>query len=308
MMRPVFDEDAIESTRDFFNNFVSGRGSVPAVRIGNQPYGILPTTAFSRIRWMFANESPISGSVRVPRNSRRFLTRLYEILRLIDNDWAELVKQVSYVGKPFDNEGKPSNAHKVLLDILGLHSGSVEYYQRYAESLNDLVNRLGLQGVSDEFESVVIQSGMEFLQKLGYQNDKAPDILEKLFLFSQNLLKGPVIDDRPLSETDLIRVYTPDNKNYIQWLIDAATTSLDRLTQESGFIDNKSPTALLYIFLRHALIQGYWDSSIRVHLNAEILSTQELVNVYKEPNFIHVSDRAETSESRWQYLYKTEPR
>lgn len=55
-------------------------------------------------------------------------------------------------------------------------------------------------------------------------------------------------------------------------------------------------------------MQGYWDSSIRVHLNAEILSTQELASVFKEPSFIHISDRAETSESRWQYLYKTEPR
>jgi hypothetical protein len=98
------------------------------------------------------------------------------------------------------------------------------------------------------------------------------------------------------------------NRNYIQWLIDAANTSLDTLNQETGFIDNRSPTALLYILLRHALTQGYWDTSIRTHLNAEILSAQELTSVYKEPNFIHISDRAETSESRWQYLYKTEPR
>lgn len=309
MMRPVFNEDTIESTRWFFNRFVSGRGPIPAVRIGSQPYGILPTTVFSRLRWVFADESPIFGTIGVSIGNRRFLARLYEILHLVDQDWTEMVKGVSYVGKPLDALGKPADAHKTLLDILGLHSGSVEYYQRYAESLDHLFNRLSLAGVAPEsFATGLIQRGMALLEKLGYRGREVPDILKKFFLSSQNLLKGPVIDDRPLSESNLIRSYTPDNRNYIQWLIDAANTSLDTLNQETGFIDNRSPTALLYILLRHALTQGYWDTSIRTHLNAEILSAQELISVYQEPNFIHISDRAETSESRWQYLYKTEPR
>lgn len=315
MMRPVFDEGTIKDTRDFFNNFVSGRGAIPAVRIGNQPYGILPTTAFSRISWMDIDADPLPGIIPVPRARRRFLAGLYKVLRLVDDDWAKLVKDVSYVGKSLDSAGNPVDAHQILLDILGLHSGSVEYYQRYAESLEHLFNWLIIvflnfgirQSILDLLGRVLIQQGMDLLRKLGYREEATPEVLEKFFLGSQNLLKGAVIDDRPLSETDLIRAYTADNKNYIQWLIDAASTSLDRLNQESGFIDNKSPTALLYIFLRHALVQGYWDSSIRVHINAEILST-ELASVYKEPSFIHISDRAETSESRWQYLYKTEPR
>ncbi|OUL36555.1 hypothetical protein BV375_00035 [Nostoc sp. 106C] len=299
MMRSVFDQNAIESTRSFFNRFVSGRGPIPAVRIGGQPYGILPTTVFSRIRWVFAEQSSIFGT-----NISRFLARFYEILRLIDQDWTEWVEAVSFVGKPGD-------AHQTLLDILALNSGSVEYYQRYAESWEDLFNRLKLEGRFVSIAEILIdyiQRGKNLLRKLGYERAQNPDILEKIFLSSQNLLKGPVIDDRPLSETDLIRAYTPDGGNYIQWLIDAANTSLDTLNQETGFIDQRSPTALLYILLRHALIQGYWDTSIRVHLNAEILSTRDLVRVYKEPSFIHISSAAATSESRWQYLYKTEPR
>jgi hypothetical protein len=319
MMQPVFDEDTIENTRYFFNNFVSGRGSIPAIRIGSQPYGILPTTVFSRMRWMSSEnrDAPILriGAVRDPRN---FLARLYEILKLVDNDWEELAKDVSHIGQPTDGSDKQPDAHKILLDILGLHSGSVEYYQRYAESLEHLFNWLIIILLSFGFREFtldllgrgLIQQGMDLLRKLGYQGEATPEVLEKFFLGSQNILKGPLIDDRPLSETDLIRPYTPDpdNKNYIQWLIDAAQTSLDQLTQETGFIDNKSPIALLYILLRHALIQGYWDTSIRTHIDAEIISVRDLSDVYKEPSFIHVSDRAETSESRWQYLYKTESR
>ena len=319
MMQPVFDRDTIESTRYFFNNFVSGRGSIPAIRIGSQPYGILPTTVFSRMRWMFSeNRDDRIFGIRAVRDPRNFLAHLYEILSLIDRDWEELAKGVSHVGTSLDSTGKPLDAHKTLLNILGLHSGSVEYYQRYAESLNYLFNWLiliqlsfGIRGFTLELLGRrLIQQGMDLLRKLGYRGEATPEVLEKFFLGSQNILKGPLIDDRPLSETDLIRPYTPnpDNKNYIQWLIDAAQTSLDTLTQETGFIDNKSPIALLYIFLRHALIQGYWDTSIRTHLNAEILSVRDLSDVYKEPSFIHVSNRAETSESRWQYLYKTDSR
>ena len=42
MMTPVFGDDAVEATRDFFTRYVSGRGALPALRIGGQPYGVLP--------------------------------------------------------------------------------------------------------------------------------------------------------------------------------------------------------------------------------------------------------------------------
>jgi hypothetical protein len=318
MMTPVFDQSTIESTRNFFNNFVSGRGSIPAVRIGSQPYGILPTTVFSRMSWMFPPRDGDNPNFRIEMVQDRsdFFRRLYELLSLVDRDWENLVKGVSYVGKPLDRNGLPADAHKILLDILGLHSGSVEYHQRYAESLNHLFNlrilttlRFGLRRFTPDLSSKqLIQEGMNLLKTLGYQGEVTPDVLKKFFLGSQNLLKGAVIDDRPLSETDLIRPYTPnpDNKNYIEWLIDAANTSLEKLNQQTGFIDNRSPTALLYILLQYALKQSYYDSSIRFHQRAGLISAQDLSSVYRESNFIHVSAQTQPSESRWQYLYKTE--
>ena len=38
-------------TRAFFNRFVIGRGTVPLVRVGRQPYGVLPATVWSRMAW-----------------------------------------------------------------------------------------------------------------------------------------------------------------------------------------------------------------------------------------------------------------
>lgn len=306
MMPPVFSDDTIESTRWFFNHFVSGRGIMPAIRIGSQPYGILPATPFSRLGWIEAdNWSPIARLPH-PENYRVFLRQLYHLLRRMSVDWREMAGRVARVGKPGD-------AHQILLDILGLHPASVEFHQRMAESLEHLFNRLNLDGLGGAFLAALIaagyvESGRQLLRKLGYEGEAMPEVLQKFFLTAQNKLKGPVIDDRPLSEIEVIRSYTDDGKNYIAWLIEAARTSLESIRLQQGFTENKAPTALLYILLRHALMQGYWDTSLRLHVEAELLPIENLAAVKREAPFVHVRAQAETSESRWAHLYKAEPR
>ncbi len=84
--------------------------------------------------------------------------------------------------------------------------------------------------------------------------------------------------------------------------------SLDTLREETGFTDNQSPQALLYLFLRHALMLGYYDTSYNFHRNAGFLSAPELLAMRTEPTFVHVAEAPGTSESRFGALYKTESR
>jgi hypothetical protein len=289
----------VAQTRWFFTNYVSGRGAVPALRIGHQPYGILPTTAFSRIRWL---DPPIELG---PIDARRaFLVQLLELLRAIDADWTTMSTQASFVGKPGD-------AHQLLLDIVGLHPGSVEFYSRYAESVSELYNLANLDGggpdFSDALQAIALQAaGVQLLQRLGYTGTELPDILQRVFVAESNQIDN-MIDDRPLSETSPVRAYTADGRNYIQWLVDAATESLDAVVAERNFTDDVSPQALLYLFLRHALMLGYFDTSYRLHRSAGVLTAAELAAMKPEPAFVHVADGA-ASESRFAALYKTEPR
>lgn len=51
MLHPIVGDDTIRRTREFFTRHVSARGTIPAIRIGRQPYGILPATPRSRLRW-----------------------------------------------------------------------------------------------------------------------------------------------------------------------------------------------------------------------------------------------------------------
>lgn len=298
MMQPVFDDRDIEVTRDFFNQFISGRGRVPAIKIGRQPYGILPTVAFSKLGWIKQNDN-----LRISRG-RNYLLELYTILKKIDEDWTPLLDQVSYVSKGGD-------AHQILLNALGLTASSLEFYQRTAESKEDLFNRFNLMGLGGTFLAAIISnwyltSGTALLKKHGYTADQIPDILNKFFLKSQNQLKGPLIDDRPLSETERLRAYTTDNKNYIQWLAEAAGAGHDALRKRKGFKEDKIPTALLYLMLHHSLDLGYVEVSLRLYHKAGLLNDEQLRLAKAEPAFLHISQKTKESESKWSRLYTKE--
>lgn len=312
MMAPVFSDKAINQTKSFFQRYVSGRGMIPAIRVGKQPYGILPATPFSRMKWLQVLPTSLSHTAFTTTflgSTLSYLQALYNVLRRMDSDWTKLLDKVSHVGKKGD-------AHQILLDIVGLHPASVEYYYRHTQSFAQIYNSLNLRGRGREFIALLrrenyLKSGMDLLAKYGYtaQEDKdIPDILKKFFFGRSDLLKGPLIDDIPLSESAPIRFYTEDDRNYIQWLIDAAKDSHDMLRKQNGFISDKPPNALLYLMLHHALDLGYLDASLRLHVAAGIFDTQQVHAAIKEPEFIHVRNAENDKGSRWQHLYRAEPR
>jgi hypothetical protein len=301
MMSPVLDQETIEGVRAFFNDHVLGRGAVPAIRIGRQPYGVLPTTAFSRVRW-FEDTSPDVGAV-----GNDLLAGLYLLLRRVEQHWSAFSGELLFVGKPADGQ----SPQQVLLDIIGHHAGSVEFHQRYAESLEHLVNQLKLEGLGGLFSALIlagyVRSGQDLLAELGYTGEQWPDILGKVFLGGQNTLLGDLVDDQPLSETARVRSYTSDDRNYLRWLRDAAGTSHDALRRQQGFTDDRRPTALLYLMLQHALDLSFHAASLELHVAAELLTRGAAAELRREAPFVHLAEAARESESKWSYLYKTEP-
>ncbi|MGJ4882845.1 hypothetical protein [Bradyrhizobium sp. HKCCYLRH3097] len=312
MLHPVFDDSTAERTRDFFVRHVSARGPMPTIRVGRQPYGILPATPRSRIQWIFAGSNVAVGAAHAPDDPElRFLTRLYQLLRKVEADLEPLMSRVSYIGKP------GGDRHQILLDVLGLHAGSVEFQQRFAESFKELYNRLAMQGAGGALVALLLAagyvgSGLDLLKQLGYtppEGIEVPDILEKLFLNAPNQLKGPLIDDRPLSETEQIRAYTAGGDNYIGWLIKAAATSHDALRLQQGF--TQRPNALLYLMLHHALDLSFVETSIRLFFNAGLIGETELKAARREPKFFQVEEAslavpAAAGGSRWRYLHRSD--
>jgi hypothetical protein len=301
LMSPVFSDDTVASARWFFTNHVGGRGALPTIRIGGQPYGVLPTTAFSRIAWL--TQDDLGKALPIRGNQLIFLAQLYALLRKIDSDWTAMSLNASWVGKAGD-------PHQILLDIIGLNPASVEFYSRYAETVAELWNLTNLADFGPSFAqafAALLQEvgASQLIAQLGY-GGTAPGILQQVF-DSDAALIPTVIDDRPLSETTLIRAYTDDGRNYLKWLLDASKTSLDALRLEQGFSGNQTPQTLLYLWARHALMLGYFDTSYFLYRTAGFLTPAQLAAMKPEPPFIHIDTSATQSESRFAALYKVEP-
>lgn len=294
-LQPILSPAVVAQTREFFLRHVSGRGPLPAVKIGRQPYGILPTTAFSRLAW---------PDPAAPRRT------LYNLLREAQKDWTTASAKVAHL------ENGSDDPHQRLLDILALHPTSAEYYQRYAQSVEDLYNRenLGaagptvLQALNEQLR--MPQPIRALLARFGYTvqdpQHPDPDLIRRLFVGTQYPLLGPLVDDRPLSETDPVRGYTPapDSRNYLRWLAEYARTDLEKVRLEDGFADGRPPAAILYLLLRHAVLLGWEDAGRRLAVAAGRPATS-----LADPLFIHVRTQRDgetqppASESRFRQLY-----
>ena len=221
----------------------------------------------------------------------------------MDKTWTELQSGVAYVGKEGD-------AHQILLDVLGLHPDSVELYKRYANSLRQIHNIYNARGFAHgdlfSYYPTSYAAAAALLSKYGYTinaENPEPAIFKKAFFNNNFILGGDRIDKVPNSEVDPIGTYTLDDKNYIGWLIEAAEDSHDRLRQQKDFINDKPPTALLYLLLHYALDLSYIDTCLKLHLSKGVMTADQVQQAYIEPDFIHIEENKET-ESRWKHLYK----
>ncbi|MFY0539281.1 hypothetical protein [Nannocystis pusilla] len=284
MMTPVFSDGHVEATRRFFLRHVSGRGPLPAVRVGRQPYGILPAMAFSQYQPSGDGPAPLTQS---------YLVKLHGVLTKMDVHWDTLAQAAAHVGTPVD-------AHKTLLDILGLHPGSVEYHQRYAQSLDMALERLKWQFGGGNWSALNDAGNLHkaFLSNpFGFNDPNArPPIVDKYFFEGSVLLQGPVVDDVPLSET------APLRRNYIEWLAESKFDAIRLNDLDNG----AAPTALLYLMLRHALMLGYWEAAIRL-LHQHSLVDPAIART--EPAFLHMQpilSSVEALQNKLVQLYRVE--
>lgn len=298
LLHPVVGDKAIRRTRSFFTQHVSGRGPVPAVRIGRQPYGILPVAPFRNLGW-------VEDLSRGTHPDAAYLKRLYQLLLQLDDLWrglAGLVPQVGQAGDP--------DPQKTLLDILGLHPIAEEIHAVLGEPFDVSYNTVGFNGLGEQvnLNQSPDAAGWQLLQDLGYDGGDPPDIPD---ILSRNYFGRPfqlhkiLVDDRPPSETDAVRDYTPDPLNYLGWLIKKAGESMDDLRNEVGFTDDKKPNAVLYLFLRQALLLAF-EAAAREAKRPKV--SADLFQSWKRPQpFIHIAaagnNQVIESESAWSHLY-----
>jgi hypothetical protein len=246
-MAPVVTEQTAQQTRSFFTRFVSGRGPLPAVRIGNQPYGILLTSDFSR--WKYPQSDGPFVLVGLLQDQRAFLKNLHNLLLKLEQIWNGIAGTLPFVGKA------GSDSSDVLMNILGLHPTSVEFFQRIGYSDEYLSNLLDFKGkgrYANELTSLVLAmpaTARLFLRNLAVEREIATvgkmKSLHVLWQHYVTVLDTPnLVENRPPSETNRLTV------NYIDFLAKAESTQ-KIINQE---FPGTPPSALLYLMLRNALL------------------------------------------------------
>jgi hypothetical protein len=143
MFDTLFTYDNIRRTEQFFTNYVFGRGSLPSIRVGEQPYGILPTTAFSRFvlygslpsltatELQNAPAYPLQGATLNNKLQIRFEYRLHELLKVVYNEYNRLAaSEVMSYQKLVSSQQHAAR----FVEMLCLHPVSLDFV--YRQSIN----------------------------------------------------------------------------------------------------------------------------------------------------------------------------
>jgi len=292
MLHSVVGEVSQDVLRQFFTNHVTGRGPLPAIRVGDQPYGVLLTSDFGK--WELEQH-------RLSFSNNSFFQTLLNLLRHYEEIWKGFLPSLNFVGK-FKTD--PSI---LLMDVLGLQAGSVEFFQRNAYSTEDLMNRDAFQSgkkyfndLKNSFNSKNLLLG--FFESFGFKpgdvkpNFTIPQLLRLVYQhYTATLDAANLIDDVPLSEEKLIRYYDEiARKNYLDWLAEATTP--DILEKQNFGVGKSAPNALLYLMLRKALVEQLNNSSVKWLVNNSI----QVEFTLQSRNFHNI--RPEGDITKWEVM------
>lgn len=300
------EPSTIRQVRDFFTRHVVGRGSLPAIRIGNQPYGVLLTSDFRK--WE-VNEG-------VDGEDAAFLRAAHGILRKVEDQWQALVPKVAHIdagGDPFAN----------LLDMLGLHASSVAFRRRvgtYKTVLWNLAHfRFGRDFPASDpvtrYFREVSSRGMALLDELGIDLPRLSRIFGLLFSETTSDLNSPLVDDvetpdeERLSETlhlparyavtltDEAGEEAIEIRNYIGWLVNHSINTL----KEQAFSDAAGgslpvPGPLLYRMLRRSLLLAHYEATMNLYEERRLVDRA----VRRELDFTNVE--AGRTVTRWEFM------
>jgi len=244
LLEPLLSATTIQKLRRFFGTYVSGRGLLPALRVGSQPYGVLVTSSLSL--WTFRQDETGDDGA--------FWDGVLARLRTLRDTWNALVAGVPFVG----NGGDP---FATLLSVIGLQASSVEYYSRKAISHDYLANYTRFRGTPQAFATELweeMQSAVALnLGAIGL-NAFLPFRLRSLIFWREHdLLTGPVIDDDPrvpYSEDRGIRTFD-GTRNYLDWFRTASSDEIRQQVFKDATGNAVSPPAtLLYRLLRESFL------------------------------------------------------
>jgi len=233
LLGPAVSPGGEELARGWLREWVRPRGPLPALRVGPQPYGLLPVTSLAS--WNPADPSAVES-------------RLVEVLRQALNTWNTSSFAGPFVGKP----GGDPDEH--LTGLLSMDAASQSFRARHAlgsEFIAYIAALLSVEG-TDQQLAEEYQLVQPLLASYGITQDVRADYLSLSSKDGQVAL--PVVQEGPLSETEGLQTFTnPDGTtgNYISWL---ATAPVLDVREQVNYPGGTPPSSLLYNVLRQSVL------------------------------------------------------
>lgn len=253
------DMRKINKLRDFFEDNVSGRGFIPSIRVGNQPYGILATTAYSD----WEQDTAWSGYEKQWHDDYQAYVTEFE-----NNYWNRWLEdnEIAHIHKVPTGANSLEilqNSQANFLNILGLTPTSISFFLRHGISTGATGHVLTLLAdIDPNINTFQAGSNLQGIMDLFYylrtnypQLSTESPIIETVFLDEHLNLNGPLVDLYKPADTRTLRLV--NGKNYIQHLLDSSIMRIRGNNLPAGVGDN----SLLYLFLRRAYLQQYLDTS-----------------------------------------------
>lgn len=280
---PLADED-IAWARSHFIGYVRASGPLPAVRIGKQPYAILPVTSLNAWKAPAGQQSQYTRDVAL----QDFLIRLRDI-------WRRNYPEVPRLGRSADGA-------KDLAEVLSMEGLSSSY------SIRNLIGRHYLEHLwvflSAEAALMVPQFQREGFVSGAFHNWFArqqdltasvlnilgvtwrPRIARAVFAPSAAPLRGALV------QADQSVSLSP---NYINSLL--ATRDLDAILKET--IQQPPPRTLLYLLLRHSMLLEYAAAASQLLINRKLLKPE----LRREPELVNLPED-QLTQTVWEQMKK----
>lgn len=279
----------IDKTRNFFIENVIGRGNLSSISVGQQPYGFITTTRFSKLNF----KNPADGLNSLASNEELFLNKLNGLINSnLHPIWTDLSNKVKTVNTAFTSSTNTIESSQArLFDILGLLPNAEEFKLRYSASqgytanFDELLNRIKSQITSSDWNELIWQSIYQDFKSIFPTipfNDsitKNSNIFKSIFLSTTPPEERNLIDIYPISE--LKRLGNDEAVNYIHYLF------LNKLgvirTQRINNLYSGNTT--LFGLLEYAQFMQYFDAAMRILTVENILLPETTVGTGDRKNY-----------------------
>ena len=254
----LYGDATFRAARQHFVTHVRPGGALPAIAVGNQPYGLLVTTALDD--W-----APKPGQERL----RAFVAALRA---LRDTVWVPCAADVPQLGPdPVSNVGQ---AQSTLLQLLALSPLSQQIFARehvgpgYARNLWRFVQ----MKLDTDWVTTTAASSQQVLHDTGIA--WTPRLSDLIGAETSAPLTAPLVDG--------------GDHSFGQWLGWLASAGCAALAAQADLPGQGPDTPLLYRLLRHSALREYVTAATRLQLRAGTLGDwehleQELHNISPGP-------------------------